>query len=100
MHSLLLGLLFGQRRDGEQIADRGDALEHASLEQPVGEFDVELVLEREHQIHAGVRGHPGLVEVGVVGKRPEVDAQSGWGGTTLRLRSVMRPPFCCYSLRL
>src|SRR5882724_6479368 len=42
--------------------DRGDALEHASLQHAVGKLDVEFSFEGEHDVDARVRGHAGLVE--------------------------------------
>jgi hypothetical protein len=71
-HAARLRLQLGQRG-----ADRGDALEHAALEHAVRELDIKGVLEREHHVDAGMRGHPAVVEVGVVGEGRDVDRQSG-----------------------
>src|SRR2546421_2394234 len=43
--------------------DRLDAREHAALENPVGELDVEAILEREHHGDPRVRGDPRLIRV-------------------------------------
>src|SRR3954471_7868478 len=67
----------GIRRDelGQALTDRGDRLEGLATEQVVGELDVEGVLEREHQVDAGVRRQPGAVEVVAVRQRRDVDRQ-------------------------
>ena len=64
-------------RAGRAPAIAAMRLEHAALEHRVGELDVELVLEAEHHVHAGVRGHAGLVEVVVLAELGGVDRQPG-----------------------
>src|SRR5580698_7488596 len=57
-------------------ADGGDTLEHAALEHAVREFDVEFTFESEHHVDAGVRCHPGLVEVGLGAEGVDIAAQA------------------------
>src|SRR4051812_28078158 len=53
----------------ERVRDRVHALERASQQKRLGKLHLELVLERQHEIHAGVRSQARLVEIGVVAQR-------------------------------
>ncbi len=46
------------------------------VEHPVGELDVEVVLEREHHVDARMGAHTRLVEIGVGRERLDVDRQA------------------------
>ncbi len=63
--------------------DRRDALEHAALEHPVGELDVEVILERQHHVDARVRGHSRVVEVGVRREHGRIDGKASVVGEDL-----------------
>src|SRR5262249_30025050 len=52
-------------------------LEGPSVEHPLGELDVEGSLEGQHQVDAGMRAHPGLVQVTVLTEGHRVDRESG-----------------------
>src|SRR5438309_3090566 len=73
-------------------ADGGDGLEGALAQHVLGELDVERVLEREHHVDAGVRGHAGLVQVGVVADLGDVDRQAGVLGEDMSDLVVHQPP--------
>src|SRR5271165_5326753 len=51
---------------GDTGPDGGDRFERGLPKHPFGELDVEGVLERQHHVHAGVGGHPGGEEIGVL----------------------------------
>src|SRR5450631_2016779 len=44
----------------------GDRFERGLPKHAFGELDVEGVLERQHHVHAGVGGHPGGEEIGLL----------------------------------
>ena len=56
--------------------NRGNGVEHIALEHVVREFDIEFSLERQHDIDTGMRGHPGLVQVGFGRECLDVATQS------------------------
>src|SRR3984957_10513517 len=56
--------------------DGGDRLEGALAEHGLWELDVEGVLQRQHDVHARVRGEAQLEEVVVIAHRCDVDREA------------------------
>src|ERR1700686_5172331 len=51
---------------GHAGPDGGDRFERGLPKHAFGELDVEGVLEGQHHVHAGVGGHPGREEIGML----------------------------------
>ena len=59
-----IGYITGWAQLAHCRTDRGNALEDTALEHVSG-LDFKFAFQGEHHVHAGVRSHAGLVEVGV-----------------------------------
>src|SRR5690242_11794770 len=61
----------GARRSAQlrdRLGERADRAERLAAQHAVEELHVEVLLEREHEVHGGKRGESRLVEVGLVGE--------------------------------
>src|ERR1700722_15435410 len=66
----------GRGQFDKRGADGGDRLERALSEHVLGELEVELVFERQHDVDAGVRRHPGLKEIVPIAYARHVDRET------------------------
>ena len=63
------------RQLGYRVTDGSDALENLATQHAVGKLGVERFLECEHDFHARMGGHAGLVEVVIVGQIGDCGAE-------------------------
>jgi hypothetical protein len=74
--------------------DGREARERAAVQHALGEFDVEMLLDRQHELHRRERGETGGVEV-LIGFRPAAGTgMRPCSSTSSRLASIMETSAC------
>ena len=64
----------------DQLVDagpnRGDAREGAPVQHPLGKFDLEVLFQRQHQVHARMRGETDFEQIALIAQRRHVLGQA------------------------